>query len=105
MAVAKITKREADRLQPGQWVWDSEVKGFGIRRQTTEAVFYLLRYRANGKQSFLSIGRHGSPWRVGPPQEETHHGDLRQVPHPLFVVSLPLTYALTKETARPVRRL
>jgi integrase len=25
-------------------------------------VFYLLRYRANGKQSFFSIGRHGSPW-------------------------------------------
>jgi hypothetical protein len=62
MAVAKITKREVDRLAPGQVVWDTEVKGFGIRRQTTDAVFYLLRYRLNGKQSFYSIGRHGSPW-------------------------------------------
>ncbi len=62
MAVARITKREVDGLQPGQWVWDSEVKGFGIRRQTTDAVFYVLRYRANGKQSFFAIGRHGSPW-------------------------------------------
>ena len=62
MAVRKINKTEVGRLQPGQWVWDSEVKGFGIRRQTTDAVFYLLRYRTNGKQSFLSIGRHGSPW-------------------------------------------
>jgi len=62
MAVAKITNREVDRLAPGQVVWDTEVKGFGIRRQTTDAVFYLLRYRLNGKQSFYSIGRHGSPY-------------------------------------------
>jgi integrase len=62
MAVAKITKRVADQLAKGGVVWDTEVKGFGIRRQTTDAVFYLLRYRLNGKQSFYSIGQHGSPW-------------------------------------------
>jgi integrase len=62
MAVTKITKRVVDQLQKGGMVWDTEVRGFGVRRQTTDAVFYLLRYRLNGKQSFYSIGQHGSPW-------------------------------------------
>jgi integrase len=62
MAVAKITKRVAEAVPKGEVIWDSEVKGFGVRRQRTDAVFYLLRYRLNGKQSFYSIGRHGSPW-------------------------------------------
>src|SRR5215475_12021699 len=62
MAVARITKRSVDEIGKGEVVWDRDVKGFGIRRQTTDAVFYLLRYRHNGKQSFYSIGRHGSPW-------------------------------------------
>jgi integrase len=38
------------------------VKGFGIRRHTTEAVHYLVRYRFNGRQTFKKIGPHGSPW-------------------------------------------
>lgn len=62
MTVAKITKRSVDQIGKGEVVWDSDVKGFGVRRQTTDGVFYLLRYRHNGKQSFYSIGRHGSPW-------------------------------------------
>jgi integrase len=62
MAVAKITKRVVDQLQKGGMVWDTEVRGFGVRRQTTDAVSYLLRYRLNSKQSFYSIGQHGSPW-------------------------------------------
>src|SRR5262245_29010204 len=62
MAVARITMRSVHEIGKGEVVWDRDVKGFGIRRQTTDAVFYLLRYRHNGKQSFFSIGRHGSPW-------------------------------------------
>jgi len=62
MAVAKITRRTVEQIGPGEVVWDTEVKGFGIRRHTTEAVHYLLRYRFNGRQTFKKIGRHGSPW-------------------------------------------
>lgn len=65
MAVAKITKSVVDRLEPGGVVWDTAVKGFGIRRHTTEDVFYLLRYRFNGRQTFKKIGRHGSIGRNG----------------------------------------
>jgi len=42
-------------------VWDQTVVGFAARRQRRH-VHYLLRYRINGRQRFLSIGKHGSPW-------------------------------------------
>lgn len=65
MALAKITKTTVERLAPGGLVWDADhrevVKGFGARRQRRD-VFYLLRYRLNGRQRFITIGRHGSPW-------------------------------------------
>jgi integrase len=65
MAVAKINKRAVEQIGPGEVVWDSEVKGFGIRRHTTEDVHYLVRYRFNGRQTFKRIGRHGSVGRNG----------------------------------------
>jgi integrase len=57
----KVTKSAVDQLPNGAFLWDTLVKGFGARRQTQDA-FYLLRYRMNGAQKFISIGRHGSPW-------------------------------------------
>jgi integrase len=63
MAIAKVTKTVVDSLDKGQRVWDTNVKGFGIRRQTTDAVWYLLRYATRqGQERTISIGRHGSPW-------------------------------------------
>jgi integrase len=59
---SKITKTSVDRMQPWSVLWDSEVKGFGIRRHGTDGRHYLLRYRFNGRQTFKKIGRHGSPW-------------------------------------------
>ena len=60
--LGKITKTAVERLPPGgEWLWDTVVQGFGARRQV-DGVFYSLRYRLNGKQRVLSIGRHGSPW-------------------------------------------
>ena len=59
--LAKITKSVVDRLQPGSMVWDTQVIGFGARKQLRHA-HYLLRYRIAGRQRFTSIGKHGSPW-------------------------------------------
>ena len=59
--LGKITKSTVDKLPPGSLLWDQSLVGFGARRQRKD-VFYLLRYRLNGKQRFYSIGRHGSPW-------------------------------------------
>jgi integrase len=62
MTVERITKTKVERLEPGDWIWDTEVKGFGARGQP-DGKFYCLRYRLmNGKQRVYSIGRHGSPW-------------------------------------------
>jgi integrase len=59
--LAKITKRLVDGLPAGMLVWDTGLKGFGVRRQRNGA-FYCLRYRLAGLQHYRSIGRHGSPW-------------------------------------------
>jgi integrase len=50
-------------LRAGETLWDPKLAGFGIRRQKGIAVTYVLKYRtAEGRQRWLSIGRHGSPW-------------------------------------------
>jgi integrase len=56
-----ITKRTVESLPAKSMLWDDSVIGFGARRQT-KGVFYLVRYRQNGRQRYLTIGRHGSPW-------------------------------------------
>jgi integrase len=61
----KITKRTVDQLSPaGRDVlrWDAEVKGFGIRCRTSGAKHYILKMRVGGRQRWITIGRHGSPW-------------------------------------------
>jgi hypothetical protein len=61
MAIAKITVRTVEQLAPGSRIWDTVVQGFGVRRQT-DGAYYYLRFRKNGVQQMRSIGRHGSPW-------------------------------------------
>ena len=60
MAIAKITVRTVEQLEPGSRVWDTIVQGFGVRRQT-DGAYYYLRFRKTGVQQMRSIGRHGSP--------------------------------------------
>ena len=59
--IGKVTKATVERLGQGQLLWDQSLNGFGARRQLRH-VHYLLRYRINGRQRFITIGRHGSPW-------------------------------------------
>jgi integrase len=54
-----ITIRNVEGLAPGQVIWDSKLPGFGARRQR-EAVAYVLKYRVNGRQRFITLGRHGA---------------------------------------------
>src|SRR5580692_1370180 len=67
----KITKRSVDALKPGADVaelvlWDTELKGFGVRVQRGDAKSYVLHYRVGTGRGAplrkLTIGRHGSPW-------------------------------------------
>jgi integrase len=56
--IGKVTKASVERLATNSVLWDQSLVGFGARRQLRH-VHYLLRYRLNGHQRFVSIGRHG----------------------------------------------
>ena len=61
----KITKRLVDSLTIAateSFLWDSEVKGFGLKVTPTGKRVYLLQYRQNGRVRRFTIGLHGSPW-------------------------------------------
>ena len=74
MATAKLTKRtvEAAELPSGngrdreRWLWDSELKGFGVKLTPGGRRVYVLKYRALGDRQTrkIAIGAHGQPWTV-----------------------------------------
>ena len=57
----RITVRTVSALKPGQLVWDTVVRGFGVRCQRRDKV-YVLKTQIGGKSRWFSIGKHGSPW-------------------------------------------
>jgi len=61
---SKITKRTVDQLSSGGAgiLWDSEVVGFGVRCRPSGAKYYLVKMRTGGRQRWITVGRHGSPW-------------------------------------------
>ena len=65
----KITKSVVDAMEPSQLIWDSEIKGFGVRCQAQKKV-YVLKARIQGKQRWFTIGTHGSPWNPQKAREE-----------------------------------
>ena len=67
----KITKRSVDALRAASdgaeaVIWDTEVKGFGVRAQRGGSKSYIVHYRAGtGRGAPLrkvTLGKHGSPW-------------------------------------------
>ena len=68
MSTIKITKRAVDAAPSGNrvaWVWDSEVKGFGLKVTPGGQKIYVVQYRTGGRETAMrryTIGKHGSPW-------------------------------------------
>src|SRR5215475_8853349 len=64
--LARITKRTVDALKPGnadRFLWDSELKGFGLKVTPAGSKIYILQYRKGGRGSptkRVTIGRHGA---------------------------------------------
>jgi integrase len=86
MTATKITITSVKKLaDTGGWIWDSEVRGFGARKQTRD-VFYYLRYRLDGRQYMRRIGRHGSPWTPETSRQTARVGlgEVAQGKHPTF---------------------
>ncbi len=62
---AKITKRLVDSAvvaSRDEFVWDSDLAGFGLRCRVSGAKYYVLKYLVGGRARWFTIGRHGSPW-------------------------------------------
>jgi integrase len=62
---AKITKRTVDAVTPAKrdtFIWDTELKGFGLKVTPANNRVYILQYRMSGPTRRYTIGRHGSPW-------------------------------------------
>ena len=60
--VAKISKRTVDaaKAAPERYIlWDTELKGFGLRVEASGTKSFLVRYRHLGRRRFLSLGRFG----------------------------------------------
>ncbi|MFA5900071.1 MAG: tyrosine-type recombinase/integrase [Hyphomicrobium sp.] len=58
---AKVTLAAVKLLLPSETIYDTETKGFGIRRQLGP-VSYFVKTRIKGRQRWITIGKHGSPW-------------------------------------------
>ncbi|SRR6266446_2022147 len=63
----RITKRTVDAAVPDasradRFLWDGEVKGFGLRVKPSGIKSYVLKYRIGSRTRRLTIGKHGSPW-------------------------------------------
>src|SRR5579871_5302958 len=71
MPSAKITKTTVDNARPqaADWfLWDKELKGFGLKVSKGGRKSYVCQYRTlggrSGQERRITIGGHGSPWTV-----------------------------------------
>ena len=64
----KIAKRTVDSLHPEgkvDYLWDTELSGFGVKVLPSGKKTYLVQYRLGGRGGRTrryTIGKHGSPW-------------------------------------------
>jgi integrase len=64
--LTKITKRAVDSVAPGgadQFLWDRDLKGFGLKVTPAGNKVYILQYRKGGRGAptkRITIGRHGA---------------------------------------------
>jgi integrase len=67
-AIVRLTKRAVDQAEPSSkpyFVWDGELRGFGVRIDPGGAKTFAVRYRPKGHgasapKRFITIGRYGA---------------------------------------------
>ena len=76
MASSKVTKRAVDAVQAGPsdaYLWDDELRGFGLKVTPAGKKVYLLQYRMGGRGAAtrrVTLGTHGSPWTPATARQE-----------------------------------
>ena len=88
--ISRITKAAVDRLKPGEILRDTELKGFGARRQIG-APIYFLQKRVNGRVRWMTIGPQGAPWTAETARREALRllGQIAGGADPTARVSVP----------------
>ena len=59
---ARLTKLVVEGIPAGErdsYAWDSGIPGFGVKVTPRGARIYILKYRSDGAQRWVTIGRHG----------------------------------------------
>ncbi|TCJ37358.1 site-specific integrase [Parafrankia sp. BMG5.11] len=68
MPTVRITKQSVDAVAGAlkdTFLWDDQLRGFGLRATPNGARSYVFQYRMGGREApsrRYTIGRHGSPW-------------------------------------------
>jgi len=76
MATGRITKRTLDALLLAAvdgFLWDEDLRGFGLKTTSRGAASYVVQYRMGGREAKTrryTIGTHGSPWTPATAREE-----------------------------------
>lgn len=76
MATGRISKRSVDAIQAAdrdQYLWDTDLSGFGLKVTRNDTRTYLVQYRMGGRGTptrRVTIGQHGSPWSPSGAREE-----------------------------------
>ena len=54
----RIGLQSVSRLGPGDTIWDSDLKRFGVRRRT-HRITYFVKAQIDRQQKWITIGQHG----------------------------------------------
>jgi hypothetical protein len=67
----RITKQAVDRLLAGEMIRDTDLAGFGVRRQKS-APTYFLQKRIGRRVRWITVGRLGYPWMPEQARKEAY---------------------------------
>ena len=59
----KLTKRTVDRLESDgreRFYWDTELPGFGLRIRASGRKYFIVQFRAKGRERRMTIGQYGA---------------------------------------------
>lgn len=81
----RISKRVVEKVEVGErdvFVWDTEVRGFGVKVTPNGRRIYIFQYRVPGKSApeRMTIGHHGDPWTADQARAEAERlrGDIKR---------------------------